>query len=94
VAVVSLAEIGLPDGGTFDEITTAAQAVGLDLCPLEAAPHLRLQYTDQPKGPYLTVASQKLRSEETYPKWPLPADARRWCLAARVLRNPGRGFCP
>ena len=67
VAVVSLAEIGLPDGGTFDEITTAAQAVGLDLCPLEVAPHFRLQYLDQPKGPYLTVASEKLRTDETFP---------------------------
>ena len=35
--------------------------------PLEVAPHLRLQYTDQPNGPYLTVASQKLRSDETFP---------------------------
>jgi len=62
LVLVSLPEIGLPAGGTFDEILTKAANVGLEPCPLEVAPHLRLSYLDQPEGPYLTVASVKLRS--------------------------------
>lgn len=61
VALVSLPEIDLPDGGRFDEILARATMLGLEPCPLEVAPHLRLSYLDQPEGPYLTVASLKLR---------------------------------
>ena len=61
VAVVSLTEIGLPSGGLFDEILARAATLGLQPCPLEVAPHLRLSYLNQPEGPYLTVASTKLR---------------------------------
>jgi hypothetical protein len=38
-----------------------AATLGLGPCPLEVAPHLRLSYLDQLEGPYLTVASLKLR---------------------------------
>jgi hypothetical protein len=61
LALVSLPQIGLPAGGRFDEILAKAAAVGLTPCPLEVAPHLRLSYLDQIEGPYLTVASLKLR---------------------------------
>ncbi len=58
---VSLSDIGLSDGGTFDEIVAAAACRDLQLCPLEVAPNLRLAYLDQPVGPYLTVASPEPR---------------------------------
>ncbi|NOX31031.1 MAG: hypothetical protein GXP35_13440 [Actinobacteria bacterium] len=61
VVLVSLPEIGLPAGGLFDEILSQAATLGLEPCPLEVAPHLRLSYLDQPRGPYLTVASLELR---------------------------------
>lgn len=61
VAFVSLLELGLPDGGLFDDILAQAATLGLVPCLLEVAPHLRLSYLDQPEGPYLTVASLKLR---------------------------------
>ncbi len=61
VVQVSLAEIGLPDGGRFDEILIEAARLGLEPCPLEVGPHLRLAFLDQPMGPYLTVASRELR---------------------------------
>lgn len=58
---VSLPEIGLPDGGRFDQIVANAARFGLEPCPLEVGPHLRLSYLHQPRGPYLTVASPELR---------------------------------
>ena len=61
LAIVSVPEIGLPDGGTYADILANAAKVGLRPCPLEVAPHLRLDYLDQPAGPYLTVASLELR---------------------------------
>ena len=42
VAFVSLPELGLSDGARFDEILGRAAKVGLEPCPLEVAPHLRL----------------------------------------------------
>ncbi len=67
IVFVSLPELGLHDGGTYDEIVERASDLGLQQCPLEVAPHLRLHYVDQPEGPYLTVASQKLRPEDSFP---------------------------
>lgn len=57
VEQISLFEIGLPEGGTFDAIVARAARSNLRLCPLEVGPCLRLAYLDQPPGPYLTVAS-------------------------------------
>lgn len=67
LALVSLPEIGLPAGGTYEDILARAASVGLEPCELEVAPHLRLDYLDQPEGPYLTVASVKLRADPELP---------------------------
>lgn len=61
LAVVSLSDLGLVDGGRFDEIVARAATLGLETCPIEVGPHLRLHHLDQPEGPYLTVASPELR---------------------------------
>ena len=78
---VTVAELGLPDGGTFDAIVARAAERGLQLCPLELAPHLRLALLDQPEGAIgrpvtehrappgsLTVASAPLCDDEEVPK--------------------------
>jgi hypothetical protein len=67
VTFVSLPEIGLPEGARFEEILGRAADVGLQPCPLEVAPHLRLDYLDQLEGPYLTVASLKPRPGSSTP---------------------------
>lgn len=67
IAVVSVKELDLNNGGTSSEIFAAASRQRLALCPLELAAHFRLQYMDQPEGPYLTVASVKTRDDEEYP---------------------------
>lgn len=64
---VAVTELGLAAGSTSAEIFARARSAGLELCPLELAPHLRLQFLDQSEGPYLTVASAKTKDDEAYP---------------------------
>ena len=47
---VSVAELGFKDYATRVDIYKRANELGLDLCPAEVGPQLRLQYKDQPKG--------------------------------------------
>lgn len=74
-------DLGFLEGATTDQIFKRASEVGLDLCPLELGPHLRLQYLDQPEGylgkpslehqaPYgsITIASEILTEDEDFPK--------------------------
>ena len=64
---VTVEELGLTAGSTSAEIFARARSVGLELCPLELAPHCRLQFLDQSEGPYLTVASAKTKTDEAFP---------------------------
>ncbi|MFO0603078.1 MAG: hypothetical protein U0324_07885 [Polyangiales bacterium] len=81
LARVSVASLGLPDGGTFAELVAQATARGLALCPMELGPHLRLAFTDQPEGAVgqaatvhrappgaITVASAPLCEDDDVPK--------------------------
>lgn len=40
----TVAQLGFPSGATTDEIYARAAELGLELCPAEVGPHLRLQY--------------------------------------------------
>lgn len=50
VVVVSVGELGFPGGEGMQAIQKQALARGLFLCPVELAPHFRLQWRDQPEG--------------------------------------------
>lgn len=60
LVVASVAELGFKDGATRKDIYVRAQELGLDLCPPEVGPFLRLQYTDQPKGEWLVIAMEPI----------------------------------
>ncbi|QSO45827.1 helicase [Alicyclobacillus mengziensis] len=78
---LTVRDLGFPDGATMNEIFNRATDLGLALCPLELAPHLRLAYLDQPEG-YLghpltqhqapsgsiTIASAMLTEDDDFPK--------------------------
>ena len=60
---------GLRVGGpcSYREILDRASSLGLATCPLYLGAFLRLEYPDQPEGPYLTIASPQLEGDESYP---------------------------
>jgi hypothetical protein len=81
ITSMSVAELGLSQGGGFDEICSLALAQGYSLCPLELGPHLRLAFSDQHEGflgqppsqncappGSVTVASQPISDDEDVPK--------------------------
>ena len=68
LVVVSVAELGFDDSTSLADIYRRAGELGLELCPAEAAPLLRLQYADQPMGEFLNVA---MRPVETYGGQPI-----------------------
>jgi hypothetical protein len=53
---------------SFQEVVNQASTLGLRICTLCCAAFLRLQYLDQPEGPYLTVASAKPEIDENFNK--------------------------
>lgn len=54
---LSLTDLGV-SSATYDEICRLGVAKGLELCPAEAAPALRLQYPDQPMEDLLYLAME------------------------------------
>jgi hypothetical protein len=60
LVVCSVAELGFKDGAIYKDIYVRAQELGLNLCPPEVGPQLRLQYTDQPKGEYLSIVMESV----------------------------------
>lgn len=80
VAPVSVADLGLSQGGNFESIVIAARDRGYGLCPLDAGPYLRLAWQNQAEGflgqpvtqgcapaGSVTVASQPLFDDEEDP---------------------------
>lgn len=96
LVVASVAELGFKDGATRKDIYVRAQELGLDLCPPEVGPQLRLQYTDQPKGEWLVIAMEPITGSDGSLRLFFVGrdDDGRW-LSARD-GNPGgfwRGSC-
>jgi len=78
---LTVGNLGYPQGATSGEIHARAHQLGLELCPLELGPHLRLAYMDQPEGSFgspirqhkapfgsVTIASEPLDEDRATPK--------------------------
>jgi len=50
VVGTTVAGLGLLGGGTYVQVLQRAHVQGLAVCPLELAPHLRMQWSDQPES--------------------------------------------
>jgi hypothetical protein len=64
---VKLSDLSLSSPCSYQAILDRASGLGLRLCPLYLGAFLRLEYLDQPEGPYLTIASPRLESDEDHP---------------------------
>jgi hypothetical protein len=60
LVMMTVAELGFKNGAKYDQICAKAQELGLDLCPNEVGPQLRLQYTDQPKDEWVIIAMEPI----------------------------------
>jgi len=60
LVVLSVAELGFKEGATYSGICARALELGLELCPAEVGPALRLAYKDQPLGEWLIIAMEAI----------------------------------
>jgi hypothetical protein len=78
---LTVGDLGFPDGATTAQIFSKAREFGLELCPLELGPYLRLEYLDQTEGfsgdslqrhqapsGSITIASEILTEDDEFPK--------------------------
>lgn len=71
---ISVGDLGFTNGATIKEIYQKADDFGLNLCPPELGPHMRLQYLDpnQPidpdKGNWQTIAMKEFSDDVDFPK--------------------------
>lgn len=68
LVLLTIAELGLQNGVIYRDICAKAKEFGLELCPAEVGPQLRLQYTDQPMGEWIVVAMDPITGSGGYPK--------------------------
>ena len=75
---LTVRDLGFPEGATTARLFARANELGLELCPLELGPRLRLQCLDQPQGSHsgkgilpgsgcITIASKKISDEVGFP---------------------------
>jgi len=79
-------DLGFPGSATTDEIYKRANELGLELCPPEVGPHLRLNYEkafsrEQAKGEYFRIAMKQITDSGGYPfvfSVSRDGDGKRW----------------
>lgn len=80
IVELNVGNLGFPDGATLSQIFKKAGELGLELCPLELGPHLRLDYLNQSEGSWntrqqhkapvgsITIASEIVSADDNFPK--------------------------
>jgi hypothetical protein len=58
LVLVSAADLGVETESSLADVYKRARQVGLELCPAEVGPQLRLHYRNQPRGEALTIAME------------------------------------
>ncbi|WP_051557713.1 hypothetical protein [Oceanobacillus picturae] len=78
---LTVKDLGFPNGATMPQIFRQASELGLNLCPLELGPYLRLTYFDQPESDKkrdsqqgdapsgsITIDSEIVSADDEFPK--------------------------
>jgi hypothetical protein len=60
LVLLSAADLGFKSQSSLADVYKRARKVGLELCPAEVGPQLRLDYRNQPRGEALHIAMQPL----------------------------------
>ena len=63
----SVEQLGFPNGATLQQIYDKAKEFGLELCPPQVGPELRLNYKDQPNDEYLKIAMESISDRDGNP---------------------------
>jgi len=63
----SVSQLGFPNGATLQQIYDKAEELGLELCPAEVGPQLRLQYPDQQNDEWLRIAMNPITDSDGNP---------------------------
>jgi hypothetical protein len=66
LVVVTVKNLGFKNGATREKIYARAKELGLDLCPPEVGPQLRLQYQNQPNGEWILIGMDPIRYSDGY----------------------------
>jgi len=61
---LSVKDLGFPQGATTQEIYDEAEKLGLELCPAEVGPHLRLQYS---RHDWFLIAMKQIIGSDGFP---------------------------
>ncbi|HBQ50796.1 hypothetical protein A3B42_05305 [Candidatus Daviesbacteria bacterium RIFCSPLOWO2_01_FULL_38_10] len=59
---LKVGDLGLTGAPTTDQVYAKAKELGLELCPAEVGPHLRLKDTNQPLGEWYWIAMKQITS--------------------------------
>ena len=65
---LTVADLGFKTIVTTDQIYERAQALGLELCPLDTGPNYRLKYKDQPLGEDFRIGMKQISGQDGDPR--------------------------
>jgi hypothetical protein len=88
LAVLSAADLGVEsDQSSLAEVYKRARQAGLELCPAEVGPQLRLDYRNQPRGEALGIAMEPVA---TYGGEPTILTLANWGTGLLLIGRDGR----
>jgi hypothetical protein len=87
LALVSPADLGVETDSSLADVYKRARQVGLELCPAEVGPQLRLDYRNQPLGEALDIAMEPVA---TYGGDPTILALANWGTGLLLIGSDGR----
>jgi hypothetical protein len=87
LVLVSAADLGVQTESSLAGVYKRARQVGLELCPAEVGPQLRLEYRNQPLGEALDIAMEPLA---TYSGDPTILTLVNWGTGLALISRDGR----